>query len=64
MGEVQRERQSNVVPLGEVGSGVFQHRALLFKVRDHHSLSLKIPPLNIGSRTARQLLDQSLLYGT
>lgn len=33
LGEVQKERQSNVVPLGEVGVGVFQHRALLFKVR-------------------------------
>ena len=33
LGEVQKERQSNVVPLGEVGVGVFQHRALLFKVK-------------------------------
>ena len=33
LGEVQKERQSNVVPLGEVEVGVFQHRALLFKVR-------------------------------
>ena len=42
LGEVQKERQSNVVPLGEVGVGVFQHRALLFKVS--HSLVPRPPP--------------------
>lgn len=39
VGEMQRGRQSNVVPLGEVNSGVFQHRALLFKVGGHSNLS-------------------------
>ena len=32
-GKTQQERQSNLLPLGEVTAGVFQHRALLFKVR-------------------------------
>lgn len=42
VGEMQRGRQSNVVPLGEVNSGVFQHRALLFKVGDHGNLSVDL----------------------
>ncbi len=32
-GEVQVKQQSNLLPLGEVTAGSFQHRSLLFKVR-------------------------------
>ena len=31
-GHVQHEQQNNLVPLGEIKIGAFQHRALLFKV--------------------------------
>ena len=31
--KIQVEQQLNLLPLGEVSRGVFQHRALLFKVR-------------------------------
>ena len=31
--EIQQRLHTNLVPLGEVKAGVFQHRALLFKVR-------------------------------
>ena len=34
LGELQQHSQSQLVPLGEVAAGSFQHRALLFKVRD------------------------------
>lgn len=30
--EIQQRLHTNLVPLGEVKAGVFQHRALLFKV--------------------------------
>ena len=38
-GESQQERRSNLLPLGEVTAGVFQHRSLLFKVRRPASTS-------------------------
>ena len=37
-GEAQQERQSNLLPLGEVTAGVFQHRSLLFKVCEESSV--------------------------